>query len=106
MAYSLYTAFNILHQKSVLLGAVLLSLKIYLTFSGGFEGKELLASTYSLYRCSKNWYLVESIVSEEEADERRATMHKKVSGEKKETTNERSYRRWTCQEQDQQKFCK
>lgn len=39
MAYSLYTAFNILHQKSVLLGAVLLSLKIYLTFSGGVERK-------------------------------------------------------------------
>lgn len=61
---------------------MLLNLKIYLTFSGGGWGKRrgrreaiLLASTYCLYRCSKNWYLVGSTVSEEEADERRAGMH-------------------------------
>lgn len=76
-----------IYQISILLGAVLLSLKICFTFSHVFERNEELSPIYCLYTCSKNWYLVGSIISEEEVDERRMRMPEKVSGGKKETIN-------------------
>lgn len=90
MSYSVHTAVNPLSEIHLARSSVPKP-EYLLNFFWGeeFEGKEELASIYCLYRCSKNWYLVGSVVSEEEADERRVRMHEKVSGGKKET-NERS----------------